>query len=345
MFVKSLFSLIVILPILIVLYTKNTSSKNTSLSPQTIILFSFILFFFFPIFIDKVLMNTFVTNWHLSEWAGFLGSYLGGGIGGAMALYGIHYQLTHSKKVEKNDNFEILKKIYSFSFIQINLSPYFNQYNFLFLNNNIQFEKTDFFGKNFIEKYEKEIISLDFYEDIILFNLKIENFTNKIKEFYLLKEELNILIKKIKNENNSPNFEKILSKINDFENSSSQQITFDKISSELIPYTSLILDLFKEIITLEVANIKTNISIEAEKIKDSTSINSNPNLRKLLSEKTINDTSSVGKMEINTLAKLHSRYSNFLSFLIKESSIIKADNTTLKIKFDDYCQKKQSKTN
>lgn len=63
-----------------------------------------IIFLFLPIGIDKIFMNRFVTNWDMGQWAGFLGSYLGGGIGGIITLVGVWWQMTNEKKTKEKEN-------------------------------------------------------------------------------------------------------------------------------------------------------------------------------------------------------------------------------------------------
>lgn len=63
-----------------------------------------IIFSFLPIGIDKIFMNRFVTNWDMGQWAGFLRSYLGGGIGGIITLVGVWWQMTNEKKTKEKEN-------------------------------------------------------------------------------------------------------------------------------------------------------------------------------------------------------------------------------------------------
>lgn len=66
-----------------------------------------LLYLTIPKFLNMFMMNS---TWSTSEWAGFLGSYLGGGIGGILALVGIWWQLRRNdKKEEKNKLVGILK--------------------------------------------------------------------------------------------------------------------------------------------------------------------------------------------------------------------------------------------
>lgn len=70
------------------------------------------IYLILPLGIDKFLMNRFYTNWNLEEWAGFLGSYLGGGISGVITLGGIWWQLNRNDKKEKKEKIiGVLKSI------------------------------------------------------------------------------------------------------------------------------------------------------------------------------------------------------------------------------------------
>ena len=63
-----------------------------------------IFYLILPIIIDTFFMDLFVTHWNKGEWAGFLGSYLGGGIGGIITLVGVWWQMTNEKKTKEKEN-------------------------------------------------------------------------------------------------------------------------------------------------------------------------------------------------------------------------------------------------
>lgn len=63
-----------------------------------------LIYLFLPIIIDIFFMDLFVTHWNKGEWAGFLGSYLGGGIGGIITLVGVWWQITNEKKTKEKEN-------------------------------------------------------------------------------------------------------------------------------------------------------------------------------------------------------------------------------------------------
>lgn len=57
-----------------------------------------------PIIINKFFKDTFAINWKIGEWAGFLGSYLGGGFGGIITLLGVWWQITNEKKSKERES-------------------------------------------------------------------------------------------------------------------------------------------------------------------------------------------------------------------------------------------------
>lgn len=59
-----------------------------------------------PLYIDFLGVGKFMTSWNIGEWSGFLGSYLGGGIGAFITLGGIWWQLNEGKKIEKERKIE-----------------------------------------------------------------------------------------------------------------------------------------------------------------------------------------------------------------------------------------------
>lgn len=73
------------------------------LKKYVILIISVAAFLLLPLFIDKFIMNKFVTNWELQTWAGFLGSYLGGGISGIITLGGVWWQVKREDKKEKKE--------------------------------------------------------------------------------------------------------------------------------------------------------------------------------------------------------------------------------------------------
>lgn len=65
-----------------------------------------ILFLLLPWFLDKFIMGKIVTTMNQSEWFGFLGSYLGGGITALITLYGIYWQLKVTESKDKKNKLE-----------------------------------------------------------------------------------------------------------------------------------------------------------------------------------------------------------------------------------------------
>lgn len=62
-----------------------------------------VIFIFLPFGIDQLVMNKFVTTWSKGDWAGFLGSYLGGGIGALITLGGVWWQVKKTNEKDKKD--------------------------------------------------------------------------------------------------------------------------------------------------------------------------------------------------------------------------------------------------
>lgn len=131
------------------------------------IIIGIIFYLILPLGIDKVLMNKFYTNWSLGEWAGFLGSYLGSGIGGVITLFGVWWQI---KKDDKNKKIGVLKGIlYS-------------------LNKNLEDKRLEILMKQsfYVLNYQSEnIVYYKFYNTFIY-----EIFDEIIKENYKIIFEL-----------------------------------------------------------------------------------------------------------------------------------------------------------
>lgn len=143
-----------------------------------------IIFLLIPLGIDQIFMNRFVTNWDMGHWSGFLGSYLGGGIGALITLAGVWWQMKRSEKeknienllgilnhieyiLEKNlegDNSE-KKTFYVFSYNNISQTP-------SILENKYFFE----FDQNFLNISMNNVYRLKFGKQVYELNDKILNF-------------------------------------------------------------------------------------------------------------------------------------------------------------------------
>lgn len=241
-----------------------------------------LVFIFLPICLDQVIMNRFVTNWKLNEWAGFLGSYLGGAIGGIIALLGVYYQLKKSNSLEKEKKMNKFKRISEFSFKQIQSDEFYDGYNFLFLKKKSFFMKKDFFYEVFIEKYEEEIANFQFYDEFVLFNLKKENYKNKIEYFNQVKENLNIEIETMR-ETIENKLDIKLKEIENLEKKISEEKEEQKLKILFQDYVFVLTSLLKDLINREKQIHEERIKKEAEDI-----------------EKIILEISDNGKKEINS---------------------------------------------
>lgn len=172
------------------------------------IIFLGIIFLFLPIGIDKIFMNRFVTNWDMGQWAGFLGSYLGGGIGGIITLLGVWWQLNRTDKKEKKESIlGVLKGIlYSLDRnLETNNIEYVKQQSFYVLDyyyGNIVHSKFynsyiyEIFPELIKENY-KILFELDFGKEIIDLNELIKNFNQNHKFLSFELKNKVAIIKKI----------------------------------------------------------------------------------------------------------------------------------------------------
>ena len=67
------------------------------------IVLGILIFIFLPWIIDEYFMGLFVTNWGISDWAGFLGSYIGGIIGALITLVGVYWQIKRDDKLKNKE--------------------------------------------------------------------------------------------------------------------------------------------------------------------------------------------------------------------------------------------------
>lgn len=161
-----------------------------------------LLYLAIPKFLNIFMMNS---TWNTSEWASFLGSYLGGGIGGILALVGIWWQLRRNDKKEERDKLVGILKYFD-HILEENLNI---EYEWLYVvysytvknwwtNNYQNFSE---FNYKILENSFKEIFELEFGKDILNLSKKIKeynenynflkrNLTNKDKFLEELKKEL-----------------------------------------------------------------------------------------------------------------------------------------------------------
>lgn len=215
------------------------------------------IFCWTPIGIDYFLIKEFVkdTNsfqWIKSDWSGFLGSYLGGGISGVITLTGVWWQVTKNDKKEKREKtIGVLKGIlYS---INRNLET-----------DNLKLIKFKSF--QVLDYYYDGVIYSKFYDDYIY-----EIFPEVIKENYKIIFELDFGKKIIDLNENIEEFNKnykflaldlgerkcILEKIEEILKGYNQKSTIDlKIQNSQINYRKII-NIIEEI---KVLSDKTNAS-------------------------------------------------------------------------------------
>lgn len=161
------------------------------------ILFIIITYLFFPLFFDKFIMNKFHTFFEKSDWASFLGGYIGSGI----TLIGIAIQIFYDKKSRQEEKEEekrktVIETLEHLNFvIQKNLSE--NNKNWFYIVHSytisnwwirgyenealIEFEQTSLIQNS------KLIHNLSFYNDIFEVNKEIIKFN---KTYLFLKENL-----------------------------------------------------------------------------------------------------------------------------------------------------------
>lgn len=135
-----------------------------------------LVFCWIPIGVDYFIVKGFVQDttiqWTKAEWAGFLGSYLGGSIGAVITLFGVWWQIKRDDKIKQRDKvIGVLKGIlYS-------------------LNKNLEDKKLEYHKKQsfyVLDYYCENLVHFKFYNSYIY-----EIFPEIIKENYKIIFELN----------------------------------------------------------------------------------------------------------------------------------------------------------
>lgn len=146
---------------------------------RKIIIGIIILFLLIPYFLDKFIMGRIVTTMGKSEWFGFLGSYLGSGLGALLTLLGVYYQINYNEKKEKKEKLEGVLKYVLYIFNK-NLNKKY-LYNLYFFNKNLIEKKERFeeLSKKFIDDNLKILFTIDFGKEIVELNEKIINYNQK----------------------------------------------------------------------------------------------------------------------------------------------------------------------
>lgn len=169
------------------------------------IIIGLIVYAFLPLGIDQLFMEKFVTHW-----AGFLGSYLGGGIGALITLTGVWWQMKKTNEKNKKDKvvgvlkgilYSLDRNLESKNLESINKQSFYvldyyygDTVHSKFYTNHIY----EIFPEIIKENY-KVIFELDFGKEIIDLNELIKNFNQNHKFLSLeLKKKKNI-IRKIEN--------------------------------------------------------------------------------------------------------------------------------------------------
>lgn len=150
-----------------------------------------------------------MTSWNIGEWSGFLGSYLGGGIGAFITLGGVWWQLKETNKKEKlgalNYSLVCLKAFEDRAF---NIFKFFYQT----LNSNIPLDKTNNNNLSIIYDYELPIL-LDFYGTLSVYNF-FSDFLTNINDIIEFQERYIKYITIAQSDLNSKMFKLLENKIN-----------------------------------------------------------------------------------------------------------------------------------
>lgn len=150
------------------------------------------LFLIIPFFVDQILMEKMISVMKRSEWFSFLGSYLGGGFGAMITLFGVYWQLNETKKREKRENLEGVLKYIKY-FLVKNTEKKF-PYKVLGQDKCYEIRKSLYFielQENFIQENLKKIFSIKNGEGIIKIMEDITLYNNEFfeyKENYMLIE-------------------------------------------------------------------------------------------------------------------------------------------------------------
>ena len=172
-----------------------------------------LVFCWIPIGIDYFIIKGFLRDttiqWTKTEWSGFLGSYLGGGIGAIITLFGVWWQIKRDDKIKQRDKMiGVLKGIlYSLnrnletadkgslcrqSFYILDYYYYRKTIVSKFYDNFIYTIFPEIIKENY-----KIIFELDFGKEIIDLDETIKTFNKNYKFLILKSKNKNRIIKKI----------------------------------------------------------------------------------------------------------------------------------------------------
>ena len=224
-----------------------------------IIVIALLIIISLPLFIDKILMNRFITNWDIKDWAGFLGSYLGGILGSFTTLYGVWFQISRSEKQKEKD--EKIDLLLSLRYcLDININNIDGEDGLFLLFDALSYNISDkiYFSKDIFYEFEKhgfensnKIFRLEFYEEIFSLIKKTKYVNEAYKKLILnLGNKKEIMDKLINNTNNAPPFQRIKDNFeklrirNTCYSSQGKLVDFEerkkKVNEGLVPLKSLI---------------------------------------------------------------------------------------------------------
>lgn len=173
------------------------------------IVIGFLIFLWLPYIIDFLIIGRIKTNiTNVDTWLGFMGSYLGSGLGAGITLIGVFYQLDFSKKLEEKNRLSGFISYLNYSLKNISS----NKIIFEEIENNKFFETNKESFYEISEKFLQENMVLLFSigkfeaEKVLNFFLEVFNYNNKCVLFSnnktkdILLNELNETLEKIGNE-------------------------------------------------------------------------------------------------------------------------------------------------
>lgn len=176
------------------------------------------IFCWIPIGVEYFLIETFVEyeskiGWVKSDWAGFLGSYLGGAIGALITLLGVYWQVTRNEKQKMKDELKSLLLSIKYH-LEVNLTDKdisYKKFEVLSVlsytsdswTHDFSFEVIHSLDEIDLKQHHIEIFKLEYGKRIIDLNRKILDFNKHY--IFLLKNLSNKkrIIQRIKENGNS----------------------------------------------------------------------------------------------------------------------------------------------
>lgn len=207
--------MIFILSILVLFYIYFLIKEffKLDIESKNLIALGIIVFLIVPLFVDFLVIGdkTIKTNQTNEQWSTFLGSYLGGGIGGIIALFGVNWQINRNEKKDYERNtkgfaslvsYILDKNLITYNHILNNKDEYYIK-SYLILSRffSINEEQINKYGRiNFnIDKKLNEIFSIgdielakmiaDFEQKILKYNSEYDKVSKITLENNLTKEK------------------------------------------------------------------------------------------------------------------------------------------------------------